>query len=318
MRPVRPMPNLSPDVRRCVVVFCGLALFLLHSASFGQGPGASAAVSTREVEPAAVCDPPGPAPRFGCQWSTVTCDWFCPICDPFGAPPRTSCSWDLNLCNWICPGYTGVEVTVQTVQPPEQDATVYLHLSSLCTATGALAACSGSFTVYPGMPVSLKCQAIADAISNSCSAAGYTVTENDCPLAASLTAWNAGCPATPFALGLSNAPTLFDQTGSGPLPDGESDSISGITAACSPLPGPVSNLRLAAPGGGGDIQLTWDDAIDADGYVVFSDTAPNGTFSTVAGTAPSGTPGATIGMPPGVEFYLVAGSNGSCGVGPRH
>ena len=273
---------------------------------------------TRVAGTMAVCDPPGPAPRFGCQWSTDLCDWFCPVCDPFGAPPRSSCTWDGKVCNWICPGYTGVQVTVQTLQPPVQDATVYVRLSSLCTATGAMAVCGGSFAVYAGMPVSVKCQAIADAIANNCSAAGYAVTENNCRLAASLMASNVGCPATQFALGLSNDPAVFDQAGQGALPDGESDSTTGTAGSCAPMPGPVSNLRLARPGGGGDLQMTWDDASNADDYLVFSDAAPNGTFTTVAGTAPSGTPGATVGTPPGSEFYLVAGSNASCGVGPRH
>jgi hypothetical protein len=305
------MPDFLSHVRLCVATFCGLALLLLlQSASFGQSPGAPGVRAT--------CDPPGPAPRFGCQWSTDVCDWFCPVCDPFGAPPRASCGWDGKLCNWLCPGYTGVEVTVQTLQSPVRDATVYVRLSSLCTATGVVAACNGSFAVYPGMPVSLKCQAIVDAISNNCSSAGYAVTENNCRLAASLTASNLGCPATQFALGLSNDPTVFDQTGQGPLPDGESDSTTGTTGSCTPMPGPVGNLRLVTLSDGGELQLTWDDATNADGYVVFSDTAPNGTFNTVAGTAQSGTPGSTVGMPPGSEFYLVAGSNTSCGIGPRH
>jgi hypothetical protein len=296
--------------RRCVATFFGVALLLLQSASFGQSPDASAASST--------CDPPGPAPRFGCQWSTDVCDWFCPVCDPFGTPPRSSCNWDGKVCNWICPGFTGVEVTVKTLQPPLRDANVYVRLSSLCTATGAGAVCNGSFAVYPGMPVTAKCQAIADAISNNCSAAGYAVTRNDCRLAASLTATNVGCPATQFALGLSNDPSVFDQTGPGPLPDGESDSTTGTTGSCAPMPGAASNLRLSTSNGGEALQLTWDDATDADSYVVFSDTSPDGTFNTVAGTAQSGIPGSTVGMPPGIEFYLVAGSNTSCGVGPKH
>src|SRR5439155_9624535 len=94
-------------------------------------------------------------------------------------------------------------------------------------------------------------QAIADAISNNCSSAGYAVTENNCRLEATLTASNLGCPETEFALGLSNDPTVFDQTGQGPLPDGESDSTTGTTASCTPMPGPVSNLRLATPSDGG-------------------------------------------------------------------
>lgn len=263
------------------------------------------------------CDPPGPPPRFACQWSTDICDWVCPVCDPFGTPPRSGCTWDLKICNWVCPGYTGTEVTVRTLQPPARDATVYVLLRSLCTATGVLASCSGSFAVYPGMPVTQKCQAIADAIANDCSAAGYAVTVNDCGLEASLTAGNLGCPETPFALGLSNDPGVFDQAGQGPLPDGESESTTGTTDSCSPMPDPPSHLRIEAVDGGQDLQLTWDAAVNADDYVVFVDTAPNGPFSSVAGIAPSGTPGLTVSTPPGIEFYLVAGRNQTCGVGPK-
>src|SRR2546422_5812145 len=294
---------------------CLIAIFAISDASAQRG--ASAMYPPRAIRTAATCDPPGPPPRFGCQWSTDACDWICAVCDPFGAPPRSSCTWDGNVCNWICPGYTGVEVTVRTTQPPARDATVYMRLSSLCTATGAGSFCNGSFAVYPGMPVSVKCQAITDAISNNCSPAGYAVTENDCRFAASLTASNLGCPQTQFALGLSNDPAVFDQTGQGPLPDGESDSITGTTATCSPMPGTGSNLRLATANGGGDLQMTWDDTTNADDYVVFSDTKPNGIFSAVEGTAPTGTPGSTVGMPPGSEFYLIAGNNSTCGVGPK-
>ena len=52
--------------------------------------------------------------------------------------------------------------------------------------------------------------------------------------------------------------------------------------------------------------------------LTISDTAPNGIFNTVAGTAQNGTAGATLTPPPGSEFYLVAGSNSSCGLGPKH
>src|SRR5882672_11610988 len=103
------------------------------------------------------------------------------------------------------------------------------------------------------MQVSEKRQAIADVIANNCSAAGYAVTENNCPSAASLTARNVGCPTTPFALGLSNDPTVFDQTDQGPLPDGESENTIGTTDSCAPMPGHVSNLRLAIPSGGADL-----------------------------------------------------------------
>src|SRR2546425_6677831 len=110
-RSCRRKPDLFPYIRRCVAIVCGLALLLMQPASFGQSPGAPAVYPTRAIRMTATCDPPGPPPRFGCQWSTDVCDWICAVCDPFGAPPRLSCHWDGNLCNWLCPGYTGLEAT---------------------------------------------------------------------------------------------------------------------------------------------------------------------------------------------------------------
>src|SRR5262245_27956666 len=265
---------------------------------------------------AQVCDPPGPPPRFACTWTTDLCDWICPICDPFGAPPRASCHWDLGLCNWVCPGYTGVQVTVQTTGAPQTNATVYVRLSSLCTATGAGAFCNGTFGVSPGMTVAGKCQEIAKVIANACSAAGYAVTTNDCAATASLTASNLGCPATPFALGLSNDSGVFDQTEDRPMPDGETDVVTGSTATCATTPGAVANLRLALRNNGTELELTWDDATNAEDYVIYTDMAANGPFTSVAGTARDGS-GWTTPLPPGTDYYLVAGRNAACGVGPK-
>jgi hypothetical protein len=265
---------------------------------------------------AQVCDPPGPPPRFSCSWSTDICDWICPICDPFGVPPRQSCSWSLELCNWICPGYSGVNVTVQTTNGPHANATVYVRLSSLCTVTGAGAMCGGSFPVFPGMPVASKCQAIANVVANDCSADGYVVTTNDCAGSATLVASNLGCPATPFTLGLSNDPDTFDQTASGAMPDGETDVITGSNAACATTPGPVPNLMVTVSNNGANLQLAWGDATNAEDYVVYSDTAANGAFATVEGTAKNGN-SLTIPMPSASEYYLVAGRNAACGVGPK-
>lgn len=260
---------------------------------------------------AATCDPPGPPPRFGCQWSVTDCAWFCPICDPFGAPPRTSCTWDLTACNWICPGYTGVDVMVRTLQSPSQDTAAYVRLSSLCATTGSLARCDGNFAVHPGMSLATKCESIADAISANCSGAGYVVTANNCAAAASLTASNVGCPGTQFALGISNDPGVFDQTAAGPLPDGEVESI------CAPSPGSVGGLRVAKLGDASGLQLTWGNVTNAGNYLLFESQAASGSFDSVAGTTDNGTTSLTIAMPPGSEFFLVASSNSSCGVGPK-
>ena len=83
------------------------------------------------------------------------------------------------------------------------------------------------------------------------------------------------------------------------------------------MPGIPANLRLTPLDGGVNFQLTWDDATNADDYVVFSDTAPDGMFETVAGIAQSGATGLTVAVPSGNELYLVAGRNPDCGVGPK-
>jgi hypothetical protein len=141
--------------------------------------------------------------------------------------------------------------------------------------------------------------------------AGYTVSENDCATAFSFIASNTGCPGTPFALGVSNDPGTFDQSGAGPLPDGEQEEI------CGPAPGPVKNLRLAKQDGGLSLLWTWDDAADADGYVAFEDPDPGGLFASQVGSATSGTAGLTSDMPTGREFFLVAATNSECGVGGK-
>jgi hypothetical protein len=260
---------------------------------------------------AATCDPPGPPPRFGCSWSLDTCEWVCAVCDPFGIPPRSSCHWDGDLCNWICPGYTSTAVTVQTVNGPTQDAVVYVNLSSLCTATGAGAFCGGRFSVQHGLSRFAKCRAIADAISNDCATTGYAVATDDCPSTATFTVTNSECPGTQFALGISNDSAVFDQTEQ-PLPDGESETTTGT---CAPVAGPVSNLRVDKIASGSDLSLTWDAAANAQMYDVFEDGSANGSFGAIAGSTTYATTELTIPVPPGVEFYLVAGKNETCGVG---
>lgn len=258
-----------------------------------------------------VCDPPGPPPRFGCQWSTDLCDWVCAVCDPFGSAPRTSCSWDPNRCNWICPGYSGVEVQVRTNHPPDRSATVYVKLSSLCAATGVIASCGGSFAAVPSMTSASKCHAIADIVAGQCQAAGYELETTDCDDEASFTARNAGCPSTPFVLGLSNDASTFDETADGPLPDGESETI------CAPPAGASQDLRVDKAPDGTDLHLSWTNGTNDDGYVVFEDAVPAGRFDAVAGTAASGTSGLTMPLPSETEYYLIAGSNATCGVGVK-
>ena len=260
---------------------------------------------------AATCDPPGSPPRFGCQWSETACDWFCAVCDPWGSPPRSGCGWDLAGCNWVCPGYTGTSVLVRTDQSPTLSATVFVKLSSLCTTTGAGAICGGAFSVSAGMPRAQKCESIAGVIAAQCAAAGYAVSANACANEASFTASNVGCPGTAFALGISNDAGVFDQTSTGPLPDGEVETI------CAPPPGPARHLQVDKIDGGTELRLTWEDAPSADSYVLFTDHAPSGSFNATAGSAASGAPGLDVTMPSGTEFFIVAGSNAACGIGQK-
>jgi hypothetical protein len=89
-----------------------------------------------------------------------------------------------------------------------------------------------------------------------------------------------------------------------------------VVFACEPLPGPVTGLRLDAPGDASRLRFTWSDGTDAAPYTVFRDTEPDGAFFRKAGSAPSGESGLVIPMPGEDEFYLVAGHN-ACGQGPK-
>jgi hypothetical protein len=261
---------------------------------------------------AQICDPVGSPPHFGCSWSLDSCSWVCPICDPFGLPPRSSgCNWDLNLCNWVCPGYTGVRVTVQTTQPPSSRATVYVTLRSLCTTTGVNASCSGSFDTKSNMTKNDKCLALESVVSQQCGSAGYAVSADACATNASFEVANIGCPVTPFALGVSNDSTVFDQS-TNQLPDGEKESVT-----CATMPGSVANLLMTQVDAG-TLRLNWDEDAYADDYIVYSDVSASGTFDTVVGTAATGAEGLTLPMPSTSQYYLVAAHNNNCGRGPKN
>jgi len=92
-----------------------------------------------------------------------------------------------------------------------------------------------------------------------------------------------------------------------------------ITVA--PPPDPVSqSLTLTTEPGAGapTLVFTWEEAPGADDYVVLQHTVASGDFTTVVGTATAGTgPTLSVPIPPGdLLFFLVAGRNQACGVGP--
>ena len=51
-------------------------------------------------------------------------------------------------------------------------------------------------------------------------------------------------------------------------------------------------------------------------FILFEDTATDGTFDDIAATASGFLPQITLPTPAGNRFYLVAGRNG-CGIGPK-
>ena len=70
--------------------------------------------------------------------------------------------------------------------------------------------------------------------------------------------------------------------------------------------------------GEADLLIRWSDVSEAEDYVVFSDGEATGSFEIEEGTAPSGGVGVIRPMPEAeLRFYLVAGRNSDCGVGPK-
>jgi len=67
-----------------------------------------------------------------------------------------------------------------------------------------------------------------------------------------------------------------------------------------------------------DLLFRWTDVPGAEDYVVFSDSDPTGSFEIEEGNSPSGETGLILTVPEAeLSFYLVAGRNPDCGVGPK-
>jgi hypothetical protein len=93
--------------------------------------------------------------------------------------------------------------------------------------------------------------------------------------------------------------------------------LGNLTVTAGQASGVVSNLRVQKINGGVNLKLTWNNTTNATDYVVFADVAPNGSFTTQIGTSASGVTGLTIATPSTNRYYLVAGRNATCGVGPQ-
>jgi hypothetical protein len=97
-----------------------------------------------------------------------------------------------------------------------------------------------------------------------------------------------------------------------------SSAISdGALLTVLPGAGQIAGLTANLAGAGTDLQLKWSDDPDAADYVVFEDGDPSGEFTTESGTAANGASGLSLPVPPGLRFYLVAGRNPTCGLGPK-
>lgn len=90
-----------------------------------------------------------------------------------------------------------------------------------------------------------------------------------------------------------------------------------LTATTSTAPSPVTGLVVQKINNRTNLKLTWNNGTNATSYVVFEDTSPSGAFTTQSATATSGLTGVTLPMPVGDRYYLVAGRNNACGIGPQ-
>ena len=88
-------------------------------------------------------------------------------------------------------------------------------------------------------------------------------------------------------------------------------------AACSPVPAGVTDLSVELINAGTSLSFAWTDVPDADGYVLFRDGSGAGAFQMQAGMSTSGAIGITVPTPAGDAYFLLAGQNGTCGLGPR-
>lgn len=90
----------------------------------------------------------------------------------------------------------------------------------------------------------------------------------------------------------------------------------GVGAPCPVAPSPLVAPILVTKSGGG-LLFAWTDQPDATSYVLHSDPAPSGAFTTQTAFANSGTSGITLAMPAGNAYYLLGGAN-CAGPGPIH
>ena len=103
--------------------------------------------------------------------------------------------------------------------------------------------------------------------------------------------------------------------------EGDATAMSGpapVTVVLPPDPvSPTLEIDILHTRPAPSLRLRWEAAAGAEEYLVLQDTIPNGGFTTVVGVAPAGDPSLSMPIPPGdLLYFLVAGHNQGCGLGP--
>ncbi len=99
---------------------------------------------------------------------------------------------------------------------------------------------------------------------------------------------------------------------------GDYDDSDPVSVQIVPMPPSVPNFMLSKRNAGTQIHMVWDNVSGGDSYNIFQDLDPASTFATQVVSAPDGPTGVDIAMPTDTKvYYLVAGSNTTCGEGPK-
>ncbi len=96
------------------------------------------------------------------------------------------------------------------------------------------------------------------------------------------------------------------------------DDSSPISVQVVPMPTTIPRFKLSKVNSGSQIHMIWDNVSGGDIYNIYRDLNPSSSFLTKVASATDGTSGVDIAMPSESQvFYLVAGSNSTCGEGTK-
>jgi hypothetical protein len=147
----------------------------------------------------------------------------------------------------------------------------------------------------------------------ACSTLSYQWNESGAPIP--------GATEVTYDIPSSQVPGIYDYTVEiACTANPTCDAVSNVAVVdVVQMPEEVSaTLVMGKTEDGTGIELYWDDAPGASDYVILSDTDPSGAFTTEVGSASSGVTGLVLDNPEDdLLFYIVAGRNPVCGVGPK-